>query len=285
MKQNKRPIGLLSGLIGVLCFWLVSCKNTINEEDTNQRHADSLPVLKRYYPNGAIKSEGTYLSDTINHGWYKLYYPSGAIRATIQYKNGVKDGLRRYYFENGRIESSVYFEDDKKEGRAFWYYENGNLRLDCFYFKDRFFGDSKYYYPNGKLKSYKCYNFMGECFYSESYDEFGKKVKEEGMVLSPSFSSPYTNDSIPIGEEIDIKIAVTHPPGTKTTIKVGEILNCCGIKYIKEFPPALTNIFTFKKSFKDAGKSRIAVIGELEDLQGKIIKSDTVFTDIHVIDL
>src|SRR3989304_8535694 len=80
-------------------------------------------VVKTYYPNGMIKTEGDYLYDQLD-GYYKEYYPNGKLWKDWKFRNGKEDGLSTWYFEDGKISIEWNYEDGIKEGTSSWYYES-----------------------------------------------------------------------------------------------------------------------------------------------------------------
>jgi antitoxin component YwqK of YwqJK toxin-antitoxin module len=63
--------------------------------------AQELEVKKEYYPNGKIKSEGTYRYGN-RHGIYKEYYEGGKLWKEWNFEFGREEGISTWYFENGK---------------------------------------------------------------------------------------------------------------------------------------------------------------------------------------
>ncbi|MCL6100365.1 MAG: hypothetical protein M1391_17535, partial [Bacteroidetes bacterium] len=57
-------------------------------------------LKKEFYPNGKLKSEGTYLNG-VHNGIYREYYESGKLWKEWNFQNGKEEGLSTWYFENG----------------------------------------------------------------------------------------------------------------------------------------------------------------------------------------
>lgn len=117
------------------------------------RYADNkrTGTWKRYWPNGRIRSEVTYLKG-LPKGSYTTFYPDGSQeeqgswdldRNTGGFKRwyangnlmqefvfdayGTRNGVQKYYHENGNLEVAVNVADGKEEGTLKRYYANGNL--------------------------------------------------------------------------------------------------------------------------------------------------------------
>lgn len=102
---------------------------------------------KNFYENGNLKSEGNRVNHTLDSVW-KFYDSDGLLSVAVEYRNGLKNGLRKtfskdsivikqerfvqdtiqlvqkYYF-NGKIKIKVPFLLGKKHGYAFEFDTNG----------------------------------------------------------------------------------------------------------------------------------------------------------------
>jgi antitoxin component YwqK of YwqJK toxin-antitoxin module len=108
-------------------------------------------LWKRYWPNGRVRSEVTYVKG-LPKGSYNTYYQDGSQeeqgswdldRNTGSFKRwynngnlmqefvfdqyGTRNGVQKYYHENGSLEVAVNVADGKEEGMLKRYYANGNL--------------------------------------------------------------------------------------------------------------------------------------------------------------
>lgn len=64
--------------------------------------------VKEYFPNGTLKSEGTYVNENYD-GVVKKYHPNGKIMIIERYKNNLKHGWWMGYDENGKEIGRRYF--------------------------------------------------------------------------------------------------------------------------------------------------------------------------------
>lgn len=108
-------------------------------------------IWKRYWPNGQVMSEISYVAGR-PRGPYRIFYPDGRTeeqgdwqidRNTGAFKrwhpngklaqdfvfddHGVRNGVQRYYHPNGQLEVEVTVKDGKEEGTLQRYRANGEL--------------------------------------------------------------------------------------------------------------------------------------------------------------
>jgi antitoxin component YwqK of YwqJK toxin-antitoxin module len=130
---------------------------------------------KEYYPNGALKSKGTYLNGKRVDEWsfyfanekleqkgkydkkgraqgpWKWYYESGNILREENYRNDLQDGLMIEYSDSGKVITKGEYLDGLKEGP--WVLEVQDYREEGTYKADRRDGEWKHYYTdNNKLR-------------------------------------------------------------------------------------------------------------------------------------
>jgi antitoxin component YwqK of YwqJK toxin-antitoxin module len=68
--------------------------------------------LRKYFPEGNIMTEGTYVDDLLD-GEFTLYFPDGSTQLKGQYKNGIQIGQWHYFDEQG---NEINESEFKKEG-------------------------------------------------------------------------------------------------------------------------------------------------------------------------
>jgi antitoxin component YwqK of YwqJK toxin-antitoxin module len=109
-------------------------------------------LWKRYYPNGKLLSEITYVNNipngpyktyydsgvkeeegnwtfNKNTGDFKRYHPNGQVSQEFTFNsNGIRDGHQKYYHENGQVELEVQISNGKEEGTLKRYYANGDVK-------------------------------------------------------------------------------------------------------------------------------------------------------------
>lgn len=100
-------------------------------------------------------------------------------------KNNEKEFL---FYDNGKIQSE-YFVNDKGDfdGKFIDYYISGKIRYIAEYRNGTPIGIYRGYDENGNLRHYAISDIIGETMYVIKWDSLGYKIKEEGIVISPSF--------------------------------------------------------------------------------------------------
>jgi antitoxin component YwqK of YwqJK toxin-antitoxin module len=61
-----------------------------------------------YYPDGSVKSEGTYV-DGLEHGQWRDFLENGRPAAIGEYVNGKEDGAWTFYRDDGSVERVVWY--------------------------------------------------------------------------------------------------------------------------------------------------------------------------------
>lgn len=69
---------------------------------------------KKYFPDGALMTEGTYVNDLLD-GKFILYHPNGEVQVKGKYKNGRQIGNWNYFDEDGNPVSENEFKKDNVE--------------------------------------------------------------------------------------------------------------------------------------------------------------------------
>lgn len=137
--------------------------------------------FKEYDENGVLLSVKKFVNDVEQIEVEELtslklktdYYPDGKIKTVGSYNGDVAEGVRREYSEEGKIIAGYVFtkgvltgegivdEEGNKEGAWREYYTDGTLRSVGTYSKGKPVGNWKYYFENGKLESEGKYTQKG----------------------------------------------------------------------------------------------------------------------------
>jgi hypothetical protein len=230
---------------------------------------------------GNVQSEINYINDTIMDGVAKYYYINKKLKDEIYFTNGLKNGFHKHYTQEGSLVSIIEFREGLQEGYTYWYYPNGNLESKSFWLKGKIFGDAYYYYNTGILESYRSFDFQMNNRYLIKYDSNGLKIREEGNILG-QFLLEGKFDSVPVNKPFIARISVAQPPAYNVNVFIG-----------KQEKNRLTdvvslsvknNIATYNQTFTEKGMHTLKTIGELKDINGNIVKLDTIYTDIIVIE-
>lgn len=242
---------------------------------------DNKSYVVTRYGDGTILSEINYINDTIMHGIAKYYYKNGKVKDEINYTNGLKNGIHKTYTLEGLLESSIEFKNGIQEGNTYWYHKNGKLKSKSFWINGKTFGDAYYYYDTGVLESYRSFDFEEHNRYLIKYDSSGLKIREEGTALGQLLLNGDFN-SIPLNKNIIISISVANPPNTSTRVLLSEIK---GEKIVNTKELSVeNNEATHTITFNEKGKHTLITVGEIKDLKGNLIKQDTIYTDITVVE-
>jgi hypothetical protein len=239
----------------LVTFLFLCCDNSENRPT---------PTIKNeYYPNGAIKSEVTYMHDTIKNGRYIYYYSNGAI-----YREG--------FFINGKMDSIVT-----------GYYSNGKVYMTGMYSYGILLGSVYYYYDNGRLKTYNSRDNKGDAFYVIRFDSFGRKIYEEGINISRVGMDLNKKDSFYTNDTLHFVWIIAEPPGYENNIQIGiKIMDIVNKQYhfVEPFKYYHVNrsIIDFKKVFNYPGNYQIFKASKLTNvLSGKYIL-DTTYLEVNV---
>lgn len=238
--------------------------------------------LVEYRTDKILDSVATFFNDTILHGYKKKYYKDGiTLRDSMPYNMGKRDGIYISYFRNGKVQSKCNLKNDLPDGMTYWFYENGNKKSESYWIQGKQFGNAKFYFSDGNLDTYNFYDFQENVRYIKKYSEDGKVIKDEGSIIGQLLLEQ-DSFTVKMNKEIGVKICVSEPPDTKTTVFIGETNKQMKITNLKEYP---INEYTVKynRSFSEPGQYVLVTIGELEDLKTKRVKRDSLYTTINVI--
>jgi len=168
---------------------------------------DSLPKKIGYYSNGQVSMTSTkknpfFLEYKIFGEWYefgdhqgviiKRYYPNGEIKSRGVRINGVNVGVYKYYFDNGQLKKKGLYNSELKVPRGKWeyYHKTGELNYiidyqeGLYYFDEggRHLSKDEYgFYENGQV-------FMKDTLNSRTYYHKNGKVWRRGVNEDGIFS-------------------------------------------------------------------------------------------------
>jgi antitoxin component YwqK of YwqJK toxin-antitoxin module len=174
-------------------------------KDVKQAEAQEirkLDVKNEYYPDGKIKSSGTY-RDGIQEGIYREFSPVGQITHSKIYdmgtltgegivkEDGSRDGHWRDLYPDGKVKAEGDYNNGKEVGEWKYYYPDGKLEQDGkFTSTGKFHGIWKWYYNSGQLMREEEYNNGFKDGIHTEYDESGKKI-EEGEYVNDLEDGPW----------------------------------------------------------------------------------------------
>jgi len=99
-------------------------------EEGDYLHDQKKGVWKRYWPDGQVRSEITFVQGK-PLGPYKLFYANGRLEEEGNWQEGKHIQNMRRYYANGKLkEELVYDVEGTKQGMQRFYHENGKLALE-----------------------------------------------------------------------------------------------------------------------------------------------------------
>ncbi len=117
------------------------------------RYTDNrrIGVWKRYWPNGKVMSEVTYLMG-LPKGPYTTYYPDGSTEEQGTWDLDRNTGAFKRWHPNGKVAQEFLFDSyGTRDGEQKYYHENGELEVDVHIKQGREEGTLKRFFPNGEL--------------------------------------------------------------------------------------------------------------------------------------
>lgn len=133
------------------------------------------------YASNVKVEEGTYLNDE-KEGLWKRYYPNGAVRSEIYYQYGKPEGPYKLYYANGKVEETGRWHDGKLTDRFQRYHSNGILKEELTYDKEgNRHGRQQYYHENGTLALEVDMQQGAEHGMQKRYDEQGQLMEERNF--------------------------------------------------------------------------------------------------------
>lgn len=119
---------------------------------TSETNGDQDEIVKRHYPNGALKTV-IETKDGKRHGMAKSYYKNGKMRQQITYVNNVKHGEVTTYYESGNKYQITPYENGKIHGIRKKFRMNGMLMAEIPYRQGEPCAGLKEYLTNGEPKT------------------------------------------------------------------------------------------------------------------------------------
>ncbi len=105
-----------------------------------------------FFPNGNIKSEGSFVNGEKNGPWTYYYY-NGKVKKTENYINGKDDGKQEEYYESGKLALEYYMTNGEINGKYSRYYMNGQLSETGEFNMGKRVGEQVYYFVNGVVQT------------------------------------------------------------------------------------------------------------------------------------
>jgi hypothetical protein len=219
--------------------------------------------------------------DTLFDGIGKYYTEKGDLIDLITFINSQKNGWHIHY-NSGKIYSKIMFLNDTAEGKGYIYNVNGKVEEENYY-QDNKVRVGKFFDSSGRVSLINFYD-GDRAFYAISYDSIGKKIKESGVVFAYNFESNQKLDSVKVNKLFEIKIPVVILPQYITNIEIARFNSRNELYEVIDSIPINNYFALFKTLFKETGLQKIGIAGELRETNGKVIKRDTLYQRINVIE-
>jgi antitoxin component YwqK of YwqJK toxin-antitoxin module len=130
------------------------------------------------YAPSSIVEEGNYLNNE-KEGLWKRFWPNGAVKSEVYYEAGKPEGPYKIYYANGKLEESGRYHDGKLADRFQRYHSNGILKEDLNYDAEgNRNGKQQYYHENGTLALEVEMKQGTEQGVQKRYDEQGQLLEE-----------------------------------------------------------------------------------------------------------
>ena len=150
-------------LLFATCIWNLACQSVekISETDQNGLKVEysidtktkmKEGLFKRYFENGQLMEEATYLKDVLN-GERKIFSPEGNLLSVENYQNGSYEGKFIAYAVDGHVEQEGQYTNNEMSGEWKTYYPGGQLKESVTFANNLENGPFKEYFPNGILKT------------------------------------------------------------------------------------------------------------------------------------
>jgi len=108
----------------------------------------NVKVEKRYYANGKIESEITFV-DGVPNGINRRWYPNGVLADETPIQNGRCEGVAKHWGENGDLIGTYEMRDGTGLMRT--WYNNGVLSGEISFVKGQFTGRQRVWFEDGEL--------------------------------------------------------------------------------------------------------------------------------------
>jgi len=165
---------------------ILSCDNNLN---------------KKYYNNGALKSEYYCDENGLKSGVFKEYYENKNPKIECNYIKDTLNGIYKEFFSNGNPSIITSFSKGKQNGSLLEYFENGKLLQKSEYKLGVKNGLILFYYQNGNKLSESLVK-EGKTQYRFDYDSLGTTIKRQHKIEIFLLNSISKNDQIRIKAKI-----------------------------------------------------------------------------------
>ncbi len=133
---------------------VASYKNDVPEGIRREYSPEGEVVAGYVFKNGTMIGEGIIDEEGNRDGPWKEYYPNGALKSEGTYDQGKRINQWKFYHPNGQLEQiGSYNKNGKEDGQWTWYYATGDLLREETYFNGMIDGHSVEYDRDGSVIS------------------------------------------------------------------------------------------------------------------------------------
>lgn len=179
-------------------------------------------LIKKYYPNGKIKSYGYYTKDTVPVDTIYSLYENGNFASKEVYDSfGHPRGQSIFFHKNGKVSKIVNYDKGITQGFYYEFNQLGMLKSKIFFIDDNQVGDSYYYNDTGHITAYNFYDFLGNNLNFISFDSNGKNIKNIRQRIFIDSVLAYNGDTDKKDEHsYDIRLVISNPPKCKNSLNI-----------------------------------------------------------------
>ncbi|MEM9324131.1 MAG: hypothetical protein AAGA85_00675 [Bacteroidota bacterium] len=129
-----------SFLMVLLVFTVTSCDKgrslITSTAKANEKEAlEAAGVKLHYFSNGKIRAKIPMDNDDKRHGVSQMFYPSGELKSEVTYDHGVRQQAKQYY-KNGKLEMAFQYKEGMKQGVRKKYWDSGQLQSELEYHRN-----------------------------------------------------------------------------------------------------------------------------------------------------
>lgn len=135
-------------LVIILAALYQGCGNNKENQD-NKTNSGNKPQIKKYYNEGKLVKEVTFVND-VRNGICRNYYDDGRLKRTIWYENGLREDTATWYYREGKVYRATPYKNDKIHGTQTKYYKTGHVQATIPYKNGLRIPGLKEYLPDGR---------------------------------------------------------------------------------------------------------------------------------------
>ena len=187
-------------------------------------------VEKRFYPDGQVESEITYLEGRGNRWVTKLWHPNGVLASEVLVVDGAPEGIVRFWNQKGELVGTYEMHDGTGVQKD--WHSDGSLKAEISWVNGQWTGRLRSYFEGGELAA-ETYWIQGKQVSKKKY--FEAAAKDPGL--------PQYDDKRPSKTTVGLKQTTAVAAGPISSAEealVGQLLAAPGTKEVLEQVSVLT---------------------------------------------